>query len=99
MGKENTTLTPPPVVAPATATAVARRKPPVAPASVAPPTPALPVNAGGRARGTSNYSMQELMYLLRIIERIVPVDGDEWQQVCKEHTAANPGCTVRLWVT
>lgn len=37
-----------------------------------------------------NYTRTELMNLLRILERVVPVDSAEWQDVAEEHGASFP---------
>ena len=48
----------------------------------------------GRARGTVNYSREELMSLLCLMERLVPVDTRVWEDLCEEHCVQYPGHTV-----
>ena len=61
----------------------------VQPAVAAPP-PAY----AGRARGAVNYTRAELMVLLRLMERIVPVNAREWRDVFRQHCIQFPGRTV-----
>ena len=41
----------------------------------------------GRIAGSGNYSLNENMHLLGILEEIVHVDADEWQRVLEIYTA------------
>ena len=41
-----------------------------------------------------NYTRAELMNLLRILERVVPVDSAEWQDVAEEHGTRFPSRDV-----
>ena len=56
------------------------------------PTP--PPAYAGWARGAVNYTYAELMGLLHLMERIVPVDARGWQDVCEQHCIQLPGRMV-----
>ena len=42
-------------------------------------------------RGAANYSMNEIMHLLRILEDVVPVCKTDWNNVLAMHTKRYPG--------
>ena len=48
----------------------------------------------GRVRGASNYTIAETMNFLRIMERVVPCDLEEWSTVLESHSVRYPGRTV-----
>ena len=63
--------------------------PPVAPAR----------NVAGRRRpqsrgGRRNYSKQEQLHLLGIMNVLMPIGGDEWDQVLERHSVRYPGREV-----
>jgi hypothetical protein len=52
--------------------------------------PTLP--AGGRKSGRGNYTREEMMNFLSIMEVVLPIGGEEWDEVFQQHTATGyPG--------
>ena len=42
--------------------------------------------ATGRRQGVVNYSQEEIKSVLDIMEDILPIGPDEWEEVVKRHT-------------
>ena len=58
-----------------------------------PPTATLPApmatetnKKGNGKAGKSNYSREEILSLLSVMERILPIGTEEWDQVVMEHS-------------
>ena len=58
-----------------------------------PPQPQGRAN-GGRRAGAGNYTREEQIHFLNIMERILPMGPEEWDQVQLEHEAVYPGRDV-----
>ena len=50
--------------------------------------------AGGRKAGAGNYSKDEVMHLLAVMDEILPIGQEEWEEVVEKHTAYYQGCDV-----
>ena len=50
--------------------------------------------AGGRRAGAGNYSKDEVMYLLSVLEEVLPIGPDEWETVVTKHAIGYPGRDV-----
>jgi len=44
----------------------------------------------GRKAGKSNYSHSEIMNLLSVLQRVLPIGPEEWQQCADEHSVSFP---------
>jgi hypothetical protein len=60
------------------------------PTSTAPST-APTVATGGRRVGRGNYTREEMMNFLEIMEQIKPIGGEEWDEVYQQHSIGYPG--------
>ena len=52
-----------------------------------------PTKGNGKV-GKSNYSREELLSLFSVMERILPIGTEEWEQVLMEHSKEYPGRDV-----
>lgn len=59
--------------------------------TVAPP---LRLKAVSSKVGRTNYSRDELLHLFGVMERILPIGPEEWEQVVQEHSAVYSGRDV-----
>lgn len=66
------------------------REEPQAPARV----PSKPTRANNGKVGKSNYTRDELLSLFSIMEQILPIGQDEWEQVQLQHSVLYPGRDV-----
>ena len=51
-------------------------------------------NQGGRKAGKGNYGKEETQFMLDVLEEILPIGPDEWQQVVDKHSEQYPGRDV-----
>jgi hypothetical protein len=65
-----------------------------APSAPSAPVVATAATAGGRKAGRGNYTREEMMNFLNIMARILPIGGEEFDEVLQEHTLDFPGRDV-----
>ena len=58
------------------------------------PTAVAAKPAGGRKPGAGNYSKDEVMNLLGIMDEILPIGQEEWETVVERHSKDYPGRDV-----
>ena len=56
----------------------------------APPNDVRRPKTNGK-NGKSNYTREELLHLFAVMDRILPIGTEEWEQVLLEHSEAYPG--------
>ena len=71
------------------------------PPNTAPPPPSnneaaqVPTRAKCNGKnGKSNYTREELLHLFAVMDRILPIGTEEWEQVLMEHSEVYPGRDV-----
>jgi hypothetical protein len=50
-----------------------------------------PARGGGRMAGRGNWSKDETMHMLSIVQRILPIGAEKWDAVVAEHSNEYPG--------